>query len=304
MLRIMLTGASGQVGWALQSSLASLGQLTLFHRAQLDIGDADAIRRAVRALRPDLIVNAAGYTAVDQAETEPEVALRVNGNGPGILAEEAKHAGAALISFSSDYVFDGLATQPYTEDDAANALSAYGRSKLAGDRAIAAVDGSYLIFRTSWIYCERGRNFLLTVLKLAKDREEVRIVDDQVGAPTPSHVIADAVAQIAAQASALTDKHSLSDVLRERRGLYNLTCGGQVSWYGFAKEILRVFPPQRCPRLVPIPASEYPSAARRPAFSVLSTQKLVSTFGFQPPHWEQALERFAEHMRARAIPFE
>ncbi len=298
----MLTGAAGQLGWELQARLSGLGHLTSFHRAELNIGDADAIRLVVRRLRPDLIVNAAGYTAVDQAETEPEMAMRVNGAGPGVLAEEAKRVGAALISYSSDYVFDGNSTQPYTEEDRPNPLSAYGRSKLAGDQSIASVDGSYLIFRTSWVYTERNRNFVLAVLKLAKERAELRIVNDQVGAPTPGSLIADYTSKIIAGAREQGSNCSVAEVLRERRGLYNLVCGGQVSRYEFAKEVLRLFLPQNPARVVPVPSSEFTKSARRPSFSVLSTQKLEHTFGLKPPPWQVTLERFAAGMRNHVAP--
>ena len=190
MTKILVTGKTGQVGWELQRTLATLGQVIAPDRRGMDLGDPDSIRAAIRACSPQIIVNAAAYTAVDQAESEPDLALAINGAAPGIMAEEAKRLGALLVHYSTDYVFDGAKSGPYTEDDQPNPLSAYGSSKLAGERAIAASGARYLIFRTSWVYGARGKNFLRTILRLAQERDELRIVDDQVGAPTWCRAIA------------------------------------------------------------------------------------------------------------------
>ena len=221
MSRILVTGRNGQVGFELQRRLARLGRVTAAGRDEMDLADPDSIRNMLRNTAPNLIVNAAAYTAVDQAESEPELVLAINGVAPGILAEEAKRLGAALIHYSSDYVFDGSKTAPYTEDDAPRPISAYGRSKLAGEQAIQSVDVPHLILRTSWVYGARGKNFLLTILRLAKEREELAVVDDQVGAPTWCQVIA------AATGGILQDlgygQARFRDACDAKRGIYNLT---------------------------------------------------------------------------------
>jgi dTDP-4-dehydrorhamnose reductase len=287
-LRIMLTGKNGQVGWELQRALAPLGDVVALDRTQLNLADPSQIRERVREIKPGLIVNAAAYTAVDRAEAEPAPAMAVNGIAPGILAEEAKRIGAVIVHYSTDYVFDGAKTTPYTEEDAPNPLNVYGRTKLAGEQALQAVGVPHLILRTSWVYGMRGQNFLLTVLKLLEsDREELRVVDDQVGAPTWCRMVAEATAQIIAKDGAL---------FREKGGLYHLSAGGQTSWYGFAGEIMRHalhFIPYTT-RLRSIPTSEYPTPARRPAYSVLSNDKIKTAFGVALPGWEQGLKSALE----------
>ena len=223
--RILLTGKNGQVGWELQRTLAPLGEVVVLDRRQLDLSDPDQIRERVREISPDLIVNAAAYTAVDRAEAEPEPAMAVNGTAPGLLAEEAKRIGAAIIHYSTDYVFDGAKTTPYTEEDAPNPLNVYGRTKLAGEQAVQAAGVPHLILRTSWVYGMRGKNFLLTILRLAREREELKIVDDQIGAPTWSRTIAEATAQILTSGAWPVSGAS---------GIYHLTASGSTSWYGFA----------------------------------------------------------------------
>jgi dTDP-4-dehydrorhamnose reductase len=295
--RILLTGKNGQVGFELQRRLARLGRVVAPARAQLDLADPDSIRRAVREAQPKLIVNAAAYTAVDQAESEPALALAINGVAPGILAEEAKRLGAALIHYSTDYVFDGSKPAPYTEDDAPRPLSAYGRSKLAGEQAIRAVDGPHLILRTSWVYCARGKNFLLTILRLAKERTELAIVDDQIGAPTWSRAIALATGSMLEH---LGYGHAaFSDACAGKRGIYHLTASGQTSWHGFAAAILanaaRAEPGNsdlalaRVPVLKAITTEQYPTPAQRPRNSVLSNAKLHHAFGLSMPGWESSL---------------
>ncbi|MHB1620318.1 MAG: dTDP-4-dehydrorhamnose reductase [Sulfuricella sp.] len=289
-MKILLTGKNGQVGWELQRTLATLGDVVAIDRHGMDLASPDSIRSAIRAVRPDLIVNAAAYTAVDKAESEPDLAMAINGIAPGIMAEEAKRLGAAMIHYSTDYVFDGTKTSPYTEEDPPNPLSVYGKTKLAGEQAILAAGLPHLIFRTSWVYGLRGKNFLLTILRLAKERDELKIVDDQIGAPTWSRMIAEATGQILAQRKA-----SLSEV----SGLYNLTAAGRTSWYGFAKAILdsmttqganpSPLTPHPSPNLIPIATPEYPLPAPRPLYSMLSSAKLNRTFGVAQPAWDASL---------------
>lgn len=283
MKRILLTGKNGQVGWELQRTLAPLGQVIALDAAELDLADADAIRRKVREIRPHIIVNPAAYTAVDKAESEPELAMAINGVAPGVFAEEAKKLGAFLIHYSTDYVFDGAKKGAYVEDDAPNPLSEYGKSKLAGEQAIRAADCNHLILRTSWVYGARGKNFLLTMLRLAKERSELRIVDDQIGAPTWCRSLAEITAQILAQLHA---PGATQEDMGRVSGTYHLTSADSVSWYGFAAEIIRQAGIQPVPKLVPIPSQEYPTPAVRPMNSVLSNDKLLRTFGLQAGSWQ------------------
>ena len=273
-MKILLTGASGQVGAELARTLAPLGELIAVDRARMDLANRDAVAATVRAVRPDLIVNPAAYTAVDAAESDVATATAVNAIAPGILAEEAKRSGAALVHFSTDYVFDGEKPGPYVETDAPHPINVYGRTKLAGEKAIAAAGGRHLVFRTSWVYAARGRNFLTTIQRLARERPELRVVDDQRGAPTSARAIADGVAQVLAKKD-------------WQVGLYHLSCAGETSWYGFAKAIVGDT------RLVPITSADYPTPARRPKNSVLSNEKLEATFGVRLPDWQSALEATA-----------
>ena len=272
-----MTGAAGQLGVELARLLSAHGDVTPTDRAQLDLTDVDAIVDAVRALRPRLIVNAAGYTAVDQAEREPELADAVNARAPAILAEEAKRLGALLVHYSTDYVFDGTAVSPYREDARANPVNAYGRSKLRGEEAIAAIGGASLIFRTSWVYGLHGQNFLLTIRRLAMERDELRIVADQYGVPNWGHALAEATSTIVGR--------GLS-ALAERAGLYHMSAHGSASWFEFARAI--VGPVDR-PRVVPITTAEYPTLAKRPAYAVLATRKLEESFGIVLPEWRESL---------------
>jgi len=279
----MLTGKNGQVGWELQRTLAPLGEVVALDRRQLDLSDSKQIRELVREIKPNLIVNAAAYTAVDKAESEPETAMAINGVAPGILAEEAKRIGSAIIHYSTDYVFDGNKTSPYTEDDTPNPLNEYGRTKLAGEQAVKAAGSPYIILRTGWVYGTRGKNFLLTILRLAHEREELSIVDDQTGAPSWSRMLAEATAQI------LSDDYN---ALAAKRGIYHMTASGSTTWYGFSKAILALDPnsnEQVCKYVRPISSAEYPIPARRPAYSVLSNAKLQSAFGLVLLGWEQGL---------------
>lgn len=290
-MKILLTGGHGQVGWELQRTLAPLGPVYAPARAELDLADADALRQAVRHLGPDLIVNAAAYTAVDRAESERELAFLINGDAPGILAEEARRLGAAIVHYSTDYVFDGTKGAPYEEIDAPRPLNVYGESKLAGEKAVAAAGAAHLILRTSWVYGMRGKNFLLTMRRLAAERDELRVVDDQVGAPTWSRLIAEATTAILAHC---LHKGSVVPQLADRGGLYHLSCAGQVSWHGFAQAIVAGL--ANPPAVTPIPSREYQTPAARPAYSVLSNQKLARAFGLMLPDWRHALTLCVEEM--------
>lgn len=281
-MKILVTGRNGQVGSALQQALAGLGEIIAFDRTQLDLSNVDAIREVVRSIHPNLIVNAAAYTAVDQAESDEAMAHRINAEAPGVLAEEAKRLGAGIIHYSSDYVYDGGKSGHWLETDVTGPLSAYGRSKLAGEVAIAAVGVPHVILRTSWVYGLHGKNFLLTMLRLAQTRTELSIVDDQIGAPTWSMTIAQATASIIQKFPDFAAADHLS-------GIYHLCSGGQTSWYGFAKKIFAHSLIQQKPLLHPITTADYPTPAVRPKNSVMNTAKFEQTFA-QLPSWEEALE--------------
>ncbi len=287
---ILLIVGNGQVGWELQRSLAPLGRVMTLDRAGLDLASPDAIRAVLRQISPGLVVNAAAYTAVDRAEQEVDLAQAINGTAPGVMAEEAKRLDAALVHYSTDYVFDGMADRPWREDDPTGPLSVYGRSKLAGETAIRAVGGAHLILRTSWVYAMRGHNFLLTMRRLAVEREELRVVDDQTGAPTWARGIAEATALILARARAAGETGELA----ERRGVYHLATGGMTSWHGFATAIVERLrasgAPMACRAVTAIPTSAYPTPARRPAWSVLDCGKLRDAFAIALPDWREQLD--------------
>lgn len=284
--KILVTGVDGQVGYELLRSLQGLGEIVAAGRSTMDLSDPDSVRRVMREVSPAIVVNSAAYTAVDKAETETELAERINVEAPRVMAQEAARQGALLIHYSTDYVFDGSKPAAYVEDDETNPQNVYGRTKRDGERAIAATGCNHLIFRTSWVYGMRGRNFLLTMLKLAAERDELRVVADQFGAPTWSRTIAALTAQVIARAPL----EPAGDRWRERSGVYNLTSGGTTSWAGFAESIFEYAQPARRPVVVPIDASAYPTPAKRPANSVLSHDKLLRVFGLQPPSWQQALQ--------------
>ena len=297
-MKILLTGKNGQVGWELERSLQPLGQIFSFDRAGLDLANPDSIRAIIREVKPDLIVNSAAYTAVDKAEAEPDLAMAVNGLAPGIMAEEAKRLSAAIIHYSTDYVFDGTKAEPYTEDDVPNPINVYGKTKLAGEQAIQAVSVPHLIFRTSWVYGLRGKNFLLTILRLAKERDELRIVDDQFGAPTWCRTIAECTAQILAQSFSPMTQGASS--IADLSGIYHLTAGGHTSWFGFTEAILQIFPfngTRVAKTITPISASQYPLPAARPANSVLLTQRLSREFNLIAPEWSVALKLCCDSLR-------
>ena len=280
-MRILVTGRHGQVGDALTRSLQGLGEVIALDRSQLDLADPDALRTAMRELQPSVVINAAAYTAVDAAESDEEAAFRINAQAPRVLAEEAERLGAALIHYSTDYVFDGSKQGEWLEDDATAPLSAYGRSKLAGEQAITEVGGTHLILRTSWVYGLHGKNFLLTMLRLAETRDELSIVDDQVGAPTWSQTIADATASIIRDTGEPAQLAPLS-------GIYHLCAGGHCSWFGFAQAIFADPSVAKKPTLHPITTAEYPTPARRPKNSRMNTDKFRRAFG-DLPAWDAAL---------------
>ncbi|BAY92956.1 MULTISPECIES: dTDP-4-dehydrorhamnose reductase [unclassified Tolypothrix] len=293
-MRILLTGVTGQVGWELQRTLMTLGEIIAVERSashpslQIDLAQPETIRRLIRDIKPDLIINPAAYTAVDKAESEPDLAMAINGIAPGIIAEEAKRIGAVVIHYSTDYVFDGNKTTAYTEQDRPNPQNIYGKTKLVGEQAIASVGVPHLILRTSWVYSRRGKNFLLTMLRLAQEREEIRVVEDQIGAPTWSRMIAEATSQIISQGS-----QNISEFLAAKGGIYHLTASGKTSWYGFAKAIFELEDKKsdrKLQRLIPIPSQEYPTPATRPAYSLLDSQKLSDNFGLVLPDWQRSLE--------------
>jgi dTDP-4-dehydrorhamnose reductase len=291
-MRILVTGGAGQLGWELRRTLAIFGDVVAPPRDILDLASADSIVAAVRGVRPGLIVNAAAYTAVDKAESEPGLAMKINGDAPRILAEEAALRNAALIHYSTDYVFDGSKTEPYREDDEVAPINVYGQTKLAGEQGVAAANAAHLVFRTSWVYGSRGRNFLLTMLRLAKERKELKVVDDQVGAPTSARLIAEATA--VAIAGSFADGVLDLERFRKMGGLYHLTAAGRTTWYGFAQAILQN--KEGVAKLSPIPTAGYPTPARRPQNSVLDNSKFGRQFGFSLPDWKVGLRLCMEEL--------
>ncbi|RQV21880.1 dTDP-4-dehydrorhamnose reductase [Burkholderia cenocepacia] len=283
---ILVTGVNGQVGFELLRSLQGLGRVVACDRSMLDLSDLDRVRSVVRELKPSIIVNPAAYTAVDKAETDVDAARRLNVEVPRAFAEEAARLGATLVHYSTDYVFDGTKEGAYVETDATNPQNVYGLTKLEGEQAIAATGCAHLILRTSWVYGRRGKNFLLTMLKLGSERPELRVVADQVGAPTWSKTIATATAHIVAQALAADD----ADWWAQRSGVYHFTSAGATSWHGFAEAIFAQAMGEHAPKVLPIPASDYPVPAKRPSNSRLSHDKLTEAFGLRLPDWADALK--------------
>jgi dTDP-4-dehydrorhamnose reductase len=292
-MRILLTGKNGQVGWELQRALAPLGVVTAYDREQLDLSDVSQIRAKIRELQPQLIVNAAAYTAVDRAESEPEIAMQVNATAPAAMAEAAKEAGALLIHYSTDYVFDGISTKPYTEDHATNPLNVYGLTKLAGEQAISSSGASYLIFRTSWVYGARGKNFLLTILRLARERSELTVVNDQIGAPTWSRDIAEATARVISNIGA---EKTLAAAAAKFSGIYNLTSSGETNWFGFAEFALSSVKLLNTVSLKPLTTAQYKTPARRPLYSLLDPSRLTRTFGLAMPEWKASAAAVCEEV--------
>ena len=290
-LNILLFGKNGQVGWELQRSLAPLGEVTAldFDSATHcgDFAQPTGIANTVRSLRPDVIVNAAAHTAVDKAESEPDLARLLNATSPGVLAEEAARLGALLVHYSTDYVFDGSGSRPWLEADSPGPLSVYGRTKWEGEQLIAQNCPKHLIFRTSWVYAARGGNFAKTMLRLAQERERLTVIDDQWGAPTGAELLADITA------------HAIRQTLREPQhaGLYHLAAAGQTSWHGYARFVLdtaRALKPELALKeqeVAPVPTSAFPTPAQRPLNSRLNTAHLRQTFGLTLPDWQHGVRR-------------
>lgn len=287
--KILLFGKVGQVGWELRRTLAPMSVVTCVDYPDVDFTAPDSIRRHIAAAAPDIIINAAAYTAVDKAETETALATKINADAPGIMAEEAQRRGALLVHYSTDYVFDGSKTTPYVETDAPNPLGAYGRTKLAGDEAIRRAGCDHLIFRLCWVYGARGANFMLTMQRLAREREKLRVVGDQVGSPTWSRMIAETTAHALRFVRSPSDARALS-------GTYHLAASGHTSWHGFASAIIDLMPPEtrKCRDVEAITSAEYPTPTKRPAYSILSCAKLEHTFNLRLPDWHDSLRHVVE----------
>jgi dTDP-4-dehydrorhamnose reductase len=285
-MKILLLGKNGQVGWELRRTLAPLAEVVAVDYPEINFTDVPALRQFVDATRPNVVVNAAAYTAVDKAETETELCRQVNAVAPGVLAEEAKKLGALMVHYSTDYIFDGTKTSPYVETDVPNPLGAYGRSKLEGDQAVKASGADHLIFRLCWVYGARGQNFMLTMQRLAREREKLRVVGDQFGCPTWSRMIAETTALALKQVLAGADRSAYN-------GEYHLAAFGQANWAEFASRIIELMPEteKKCRVVERITTAEYPTPARRPAYSVLDCGKLQKTFGLRLPHWEASLRQ-------------
>ena len=296
-MKVLLLGKNGQLGWELQRSLAPLGELVALDRQGApglcgDLGEPDGLAATVRALRPRVIVNAAAYTAVDRAESEPELARRINADAPAVLAREAAACGALLLHYGTDYVFDGSGQTPWREMDATGPLSVYGRTKLAGEQAIVAAGGAHLILRTSWVYAARGGNFAKTMLRLGAERERLTVIDDQWGAPTGAELIADVSA------------HAIAQVLCQpaKAGVYHLAAAGETTWFSYAKYVLaQAQQAQSAIKLIvnevaPIATADYPTPARRPHNSRLDTRKLQAAFGLTLPPWQDGVQRMLQEI--------
>lgn len=295
--RILVLGAGGQLGRALRASFSGAGSMTAVGRDTVDLANADQLRACIARVSPQVILNAAAYTAVDRAESEPQLAYAINADAPRVLAEEARSRNALLVHYSTDYVFDGAKRGPWTEDDAPNPLSVYGASKLAGERAIESIASQYLIFRTSWVYAAEGKNFLLTMLRLGRERAQLSIVDDQVGAPTTATELATATRTILDEILVSGDAHPWA-------GVYHMTCGGATTWFGFAQAIFAraaSLLDLKVPELKPIPSEAFPTPARRPGNSVLCNEKLHARFGVRLAPWQDALDAVFEELRTGAL---
>ncbi|WP_019569963.1 dTDP-4-dehydrorhamnose reductase [Thioalkalivibrio sp. ALE11] len=302
-MKILLLGSNGQVGWELQRALAPLGEITAPTRTEEgglcgDLTRPDRLAATVRKVAPDVIVNAAAYTAVDQAESEPELANAINATAPEVLAAEANALGAWLVHYSTDYVFDGTGADPWCEDDATGPLNVYGQTKREGEAAIQASGCRHLIFRTSWVYASRGRNFIRTMLRLAADRAALQVIDDQFGAPTGAELIADTTAQILSQP---LDRAEIS-------GLYHLAAAGETTWHGFARLVIATARDAGWPVRVTdqaieaVPTEAFPTAARRPGNSRLNCKKLETTFGLRMPDWRGGALRALDEILACESP--
>jgi dTDP-4-dehydrorhamnose reductase len=284
-MRILITGKNGQVGTELSRLYQSRGDVILTGRDECDLSNEQSIKDTVGRVKPTVIINAGAYTAVDQAEKEPGLCFAINAHAPRVLAHEAARLGALLIHYSTDYVFNGEKAQPYLESDPIHPVNVYGESKAAGEAAIAEATTRYLVLRTSWVYGAQGKNFLRTMLRLGAERPELRVVDDQLGAPTSAAAIASATARLVEQS------------LSRAPGIYHLTAGGSTSWCGFARAIFDAGVLSTQPRVQPISSADYPTPARRPANSVLSNDKFAHAFGFRLPTWQQQLNEVLAGMQ-------
>ena len=301
-MKILLLGKNGQLGWELQRSLASLGELVALDRQGApglcgDLGEPDGLAATVRALRPDVIVNAAAYTAVDRAESEPDLARRINAHAPAALAREAAACGALLVHYSTDYVFHGHGQRPWAEDDPTGPLNVYGQTKLAGEQAIVQAGCRHLILRTSWVYAARGGNFARTMLRLARQQPRLTVIDDQWGAPTGAELIADVSAHAIVQLRARPDK----------AGIYHLAAAGETNWFSYAKHVLAQAQSAQAAieyavkDILPIPSSAYPVAATRPHNSRLDTRKLRTAFDLHLPPWQAGVDRMLAEILGHSL---
>lgn len=294
--KILVTGCNGQVGWELRRTLSPLGSVVAVDHAHCDFSETAEVVKFLEREKPSLVVNPAAYTAVDNAEDDKEVAYKVNVEAPAAIARWCKQNGAPLIHFSTDYVFAGDRERPYIETDESGPLGVYGLTKLQGEQAIAASGCAHFIFRTSWVYASRGKNFLLTILRLAREREELRVLADQFGAPTWARHLAEATAAVCAQAQ------GNSEFFQTRSGIYHMTNAGRTHWNAFAKAIIegrRAVETLKCQRVVEIATSDYPTKAVRPKYSSLSNAKLRETFGLELPDWQEALAQCLEELSTR-----
>jgi dTDP-4-dehydrorhamnose reductase len=289
MRKILLFGKVGQVGWELRRTLMPMGEIVCLDRPDVELSLADSIRNHIKSISPDIIINAAAYTAVDKSEKEFDLAKKINADAPGVMAEEAKKLGALLVHYSTDYVYDGAKRTPYVETDKPNPLGSYAKTKHLGDEAIRHTGCNHLIFRLCWVYGNRGSNFLLTMQRLAKQKEKIKVVSDQIGCPTWSRAVAEVTSQAVFQVKNKSDAERLS-------GTYHLCSSGQTSWHGFAKAIVDLMPPEerKCVKVEDISNSTYPTPTLRPYYTVMSTQKLQDTFGLKLPNWYEMLKHVVE----------
>ncbi|MFA7625277.1 MAG: dTDP-4-dehydrorhamnose reductase [Pusillimonas sp.] len=311
-MKILLLGKNGQVGWELQRSLMPLGEVIALGREDSttlcgNLTRPDRVRATIRQIKPHVIVNAAAYTAVDQAEREPALAHQVNALGPAVLAEEARSLDAVLVHYSTDYVFNGSGSQPWLEDDRPDPLNVYGHSKLAGERAIRAIGCRHLIFRTSWVYAARGHNFAKTMVRLFKERDHLRVINDQVGAPTGADLIADitahAIHQVTQKNTGDWPASDATSTSSNTSDIYHLAAGGETSWFGYAQFLLSEYSKHgmaasnaTLPDIQPVPSLAFPASALRPQNSRLDTGKLQRTFGLYLPPWQQGLQRLLDNL--------
>lgn len=285
-MKILLTGKDGQVGWELSRSLSFLGKIYALGRDDMDLSKHETLTSVIQDIKPDLIINTAAYTNVDKAESEPDQAMIINGIAPKLMALEAKKIGAEMIHFSTDFVFDGNTTKPYTEDRPTCPLNVYGETKLEGEKGVQLAGIPYIIFRTGWVYSMRGNNFLLTMQKMAQEKKQVRVVNDQIGGPTWSKAIAEGITNILKKNLVNTNKNFK---ILPSTGIFNISCGGETSWFEFAKMIFNLSGLENTIELIPIPTEQYPTPATRPKYSLLSNEKLKKVLNYEMPSWKQAL---------------